>query len=137
MSDVMVTYKQQNKFDKYYAIPIEERQTIDTLTTNFLQELITQKGSCSFDKQYGTTFITEIGNQVNIYKIRYLLENSVLDIKEQYGILSITAPKAEFNTSDGFLEIWLTIEYEDIAVEKHFNFMYDGIYTDKTILEID
>lgn len=137
MSDVLVTYKQQNKFDKYYVLPTTEKTTIDNLTTNFLQELVTKRGSCAFDKEYGSTFIEEVGDHANIYKIQYILDKSIEGLKEKYGIDSVVVSNSIFNNSNGFLEIHMRIEYEDVAVEKHFNFMYNGIYTDKMILEID
>jgi len=137
MSDVLVTYKHQNKYDRYYAIPTVEQRTVDTLTTNFIQELITEKGSNVFDRNYGTTFISDIGDQVNFYKVEYLVNNTLNDIKKKYSIVNIEVSNATFNSSNGFLEIHLRIEYEDIAVEKFFNFMYNGIFTDKMILEID
>jgi len=137
MSDVLITYKNSNKFEKYFVVPAKERQTIDTLTTNFIQELVTEKGTCAFDKKYGSYFIRDIGEHVNIHKIRYVLDESIEDIKKKYGIVNVSVDNAQFNASDGFMEIWLSIEYEEIAVEKRFNFMYDGLYTDKIILEMD
>ncbi len=137
MSDVLVTYKQQNKYDKYYALPTAEQRTVDTITTNFIQELVTEKGSNVFDKEYGTTFISDIGEHVNFYKIEYLINNSLEDIKNKYHIVNLEVHDSNFNTTNGFLEIHLRVEFEDVAVEKYFNFIYNGIFTDKMILEID
>jgi hypothetical protein len=137
MSDVLVTYKSQNKFEKYFVLPTEEQKTIDSLTTNFIQELVTEKGTCIFDREYGSNFLKEVGEQVNIYKIQHILENSISEIKEKYGIASVDVSDAIFNQSDGFLEIRLSIEYSDVSLEKHFNFMYSGTFTDKLIVEID
>lgn len=137
MSDILVTYKQQNKYDKYFALTTMEQRSIDTLTTNFIQELITDKGSNVFDRDYGTDFISDIGEQVNIHKVRYIIDNSLSEIKKKYSIVSINTSNVNFNVSDGFLEIHLSIEFEDVAVEKHFNFIYNGIFTEKMILEVD
>lgn len=137
MSDVLITYKQQNKFDKYYALPTAEKRSVDALTTNFIQELITVRGSNAFDKKYGTTFITDIGEQVNIHKVKYIIDKNLDEIKQKYNITKLTVGDTSFNTTDGFLEIHLTIEFDGLAVEKHFDFIYNGVFTDKMILEID
>jgi hypothetical protein len=118
-------------------MPSVEQRTVDALTTNFIQELVTEKGSNVFDKNYGTTFISDIGDQVNFYKVEYLVNNTLEDIKNKYSIVNLEVSNATFNKSNGFLEIHLRIEFEDVAVEKFFNFVYGGIFTDKMILEID
>jgi len=137
MSDVLITYRQQNKHDKYFALPTKEKRSLDALTTNFIQELVTEKGSSIFDRSYGTNFISSIGEQVNIYKIEYIIKNNLEEIKNKYNVVDITVKNTNFNTNDGFLEIHIGVEYKDFAVERHFNFIYQGVFTEKTILEID
>ena len=137
MSDILVTYKQQNKYDKYFALTTTEKRSVDALTTNFIQELVTDKGSNVFDKEYGTTFISQVGAQVNIHKIRYIIDNSLDEIKAKYSIVSINTSNVNFNNSNGFLEIHFGVEFENVAVEKYFNFIYNGIFTEKMILEVD
>jgi len=137
MSNVLITYKNQNKLDKYHLLPSAEQTTVDNVIANFIQELVTEKGSSLFDREYGSTFMYELGPQVNIYKIDYILKNSIEPLKAKYGITAVTVGTANFNTSDGFLDIDLKIEMDDMAVETHFNFVYGGLFTDQMIVEMD
>lgn len=137
MSDVLITYKHQNKNDRYHLLPSAEQATVDNVITNFIQELITQKSSSLFNRSYGTDFIDDLGSQINIYKVDYLLQNSIGDLKEKYGIISISTGDAILNKSNGFLEVSLKLEMSEVAVETHFDFMYNGLFTDQTIVEMD
>ncbi len=136
-SGVLVTYKEQNKFDKYYVKTTAEKADINDVVSMFMKELTTIKGSSLFDRNYGTTFIDDISGQVNIYKVRWFLENKYNDTLEKYGIVKVWTEDATMNTHNGFLEIRLKIHFEEFALEHYETFLYNGTYTTETIIEMD
>jgi len=103
----------------------------------FIKELTTLKGSNVFDRSYGSTFMNDISDQTNFYKIEYFLANYYEDLYKKYGIIRVDVIETKMNTSNGFLEVWLKIVFEDIALEHYTSFMYNGIYTNNTIIEMD
>ncbi len=133
----IITYKEQNKFDKYYAMTTSEKANINDVVSMFMKELTTVKGSNLFDRGYGTTFMDDISKQVNIYKVRWYLENSYIDVFNKYGIVSVSTSDVTMNTSTGFLDIRLKIFFEDLALEHYETFLYNGMYTTETIIEMD
>lgn len=138
MSDgVLITYKEQNKFDKYYAMSSTEKANINDVVSMFMKELTTVKGSNLFDREYGTTFMDDISSQVNVYKIRWFLENKYKDTYKKYGIVKIGTEDVSQNVHTGFLDIHIKIYFEDLALEHYESFLYNGIYTTDTIIEMD
>jgi len=136
MADAIVSYKFRNKFDKYYALPTTEQAKYDDLAANFAKELVTEKGSCIFDREYGTLFYHDIGDIANIHKMRSVVSNNAEAIKYKYGIEQVDVGEAKFNSKDGFLEISLRILFRDVALNMTSQILYSGTYTDKDIVEI-
>jgi hypothetical protein len=134
---ILVTYKEQAKFDKYYTLPSKERAKIDDVVSMFIKELTTLKGSNVFDKEYGTTFIEDISSQVNFYKVEYFLKNKYKELYDKYGIVRVDVTDVSFNTSNGFLEVRMKIIFKEYALEHYTSFLYNGIYTTNTIIEMD
>jgi hypothetical protein len=138
MSDgVYITYKEQNKFDKYYALTSTEQADLNDVVAMFIKELTTIKGSNVFDKSYGTTFMDDISSQVNFYKVEYFLKNNYNDIYDKYGIVRVDVTDVSMNTHTGFLEVRMKVIFEDVALEHYTSFLYDGVYTKDTIIEMD
>jgi hypothetical protein len=137
MAEALVTYKKQNKFDKYFDITSSEKAKIDDLVAMFAKELTTKKGTNLFDRNYGSSFIDDISDYVNIYKIQWFFDNKYNDLYEKYGITEIEASDATFSRTDGFLNISIKIGFKDVALEHYINFLYNGIFTENTIIEMD
>jgi hypothetical protein len=138
MSDgVFITYKEQNKFDKYLTLTTSEKKNIDDVVTMFIKELTTVKGSNVFDKEYGSTFMNDISKQVNFYKIEHFIKNSYSDLYEKYGIVSLDVSGVSMNVHTGFLDIRLKIIFEEYALEHYTKFLYDGVFTNDTIIEME
>ena len=135
MSGTIVTYLQNNKEEKYLLSTEESKRSIDSIATNFLQEMVTRKGSNLFDKSYGTMFIDNLGSQVNVYKIDYFLKQEVSGMKEKYGITSVSATKAWVDADSGYLNVSITVEFEEMAVSSFVDFRFDGSFTDGDIIE--
>jgi len=139
MAGILYSIEKKNRRDKYQheakKMPSTEYE-INILTANFMQELVTEVGSVLFDKSYGTTFLSDIAKQVNIYKIRYLLDNEYLSTKSKYGILSIETRDVFFDPKDGFLNIDMTLLFESFKSMTKASFVYNGTFTTKTIIEV-
>ena len=136
MADAIVSYKYKNKFEKYYSLPTSEQATYDDLTTNFIKELITEKGSCIFDKNYGTNFYALLGNVANIYRVRDAIKKATDEIKDKYGIVAVDTSNVHYSTSDGFMNVTLKIFYRDVALQAYMDTMFSGKYTERDIIEI-
>jgi hypothetical protein len=113
-----------------------EKATYDDLVTNFIKELITERGSCIFDRNYGTTFYEDLGQVVNIYKVRDAVQNASNQIKDKYGIVTVDVEDANYTSHDGFMNVRIKVFFSDVAVDTYMNFMYEGNFTDKNIIEI-
>jgi len=139
MSDILYSIKKSNKNEKYqHETGVEVKgEDIDRMTSNFMQELVTDAGSVLFDKKYGTTFLTDIKDQVNIHKVRYLLENGYQSTKGKYGILSVETNDVFFDKKDGFLNIVLTLIFSGFKADTSASFIYNGTFTTKTIIEVE
>lgn len=138
MSDgVLLTYKEQNKYDKYYALPSDEKMKIDDVVSMFMKELTTIKGSNLFDRNYGTSFMNDIASQLNIYKIEYMLDNNYKDTYAKYGIEKVVANDVSMNRATGFLDVHVKIFFHDLALEHYTSFLYNGAFTTNTIIEVD
>ncbi len=114
-----------------------EKANINDVVAMFMKELTTVKGSNLFDREYGTTFMDDISKQVNIYKVRWYLENNYSDVFNKYGIVNITTSDVTMNTHTGFLDVRLKIFFKDLALEHYETFLYNGMYTTETIIEMD
>jgi len=136
-NEVLITYREQNKFDKYHSLPEKKKLEIQDVIAMFIKELLTLKGSNLFDPDYGSTFLDDISKQVNFYKIEYFLQNNYKDLYRKYNIESINVQKTNKNNREGVLEVWLTIYFKEYAVEYYTNFLYNGVYTEGTIIEMD
>jgi hypothetical protein len=138
MSEIIYSINTKNRNEAYIHKPEQVKiDDINTKTAYFMQELVTAKGSLLFDKQYGTTFLDDIGTQVNIYKVRYLLEKNYLPTKAKYGILSIETNKVFFSQKDGFLNIELALVFDGFKSNTGTAFAYNGSFTTKTIIEVE
>jgi len=136
MSDAIVSYKYKNKFERYHLLTTTEQATYDDLVTNFIKELITEVGSCVFDKDYGTNFYEYLGNVANIYRVRDAINKATDEIKDKYGIVAVDVSDVHFSSADGFMNISLKIFFKDVALVSYLNAVYNGSYTDKDIIEI-
>ena len=139
MSEIIYTVKKKNIDERYAHTTGESKseEDIDTLTSNFMQELVTDLGSVLFDKDYGTTFLLDIGDQVNIYKVRYLLDRNYQSTKDKYGILSVETSDVFFDKKDGFLNMALVLLFDGFKSQTATAIRYDGSFTTNTIIEVE
>ncbi len=138
MSDgILLTYRDQNKFDKYYTLTSDKKMEVDDIVSMFMKELTTEVGTNLFDRNYGTTFMSDISKQVNIHKVEYMLKNNYSHTFEKYGISRIETSGVDMNKSTGFLDIHMKIFFEDLAIEHYTSFLYGGAFTTNTIIEVD
>ena len=135
--EVLVTYRQKNKSERYYALPSEEKKNIDDVVGMFMKELTTVKGSNLFNRDYGTTFMEDISGQVNLYKVEWYLSHKYQDTYAKYGVDKVETSSVEKTSLDGFLEIRIKIYFEDFAVDRFESFLYNGVFTTETIIEMD
>jgi len=42
-NDVLITYREQNKFDKYHSLPEQKKMEIQDVVAMFIKELLTEK----------------------------------------------------------------------------------------------
>jgi len=118
--------------------------TIETQTTieidaekklkSFVQELLTTK-SPVLKPGYGTTFIDDLGEIVNIYKMRYYLQMNADLIKNKYGISSIEIIDVE---KDGDALVGYLEAVFDGVLKKSVNFQIDWknrMFTTEAIVE--
>ena len=136
MSDVLYLIKKRNISEAYSHHTEEGLKELDAVVANFIQELITIKGTCLFDRDYGTTFLTDLGREVNVYKIRYILANNYHSTKEKYGILAVETLNVHMSRDDGFLDLHLKISFPGVAIETNTATWYNGQFTTKTIIEV-
>lgn len=136
MSDVLYSIKKRNPDETYSHHTSSGFEGLDAKVANFIQELITIKGTCLFDKEYGTTFLTDLGREVNVYKIRYILDRNYQATKDKYGILAVETLSANMRRDDGFLELSLKIIFPGVAIETNTATWYNGQFTTKTIIEV-
>jgi hypothetical protein len=134
---VLITYREQNKLDRYYALTSTEKASIDDLVAMFIKELTTIKGSNVFDKSYGTSFMDDISKQVNFYKVEYFLKNGYTELYNKYGIVRVDVSDVSMNVHTGFLDVKMKIVLEEYALEHYTSFLYNGTYTTETIIEMD
>jgi len=136
-SEPLITYKYSNKDEKYYALPAEDRIEIDDIVAMFIKELLTVKGTNMFDRDYGCTFMDDISGPLNIYKVEYLLKNNYKDLYDKYGIVSVEVIGAEKNVQTGFLDVRIKIYFNDLSVTHYTQFIHDGEFTDRIIIELE
>ena len=110
---------------------------IDSITSDFIQELLTDIGTSLFDPSYGTTFLADVGDKVNIHKVRFLLENNYKDTMSKYGIISVEAEEANYFDENGFLDISIKTIFKSFISKTTASFPYSGAYTTKTIIEVE
>ncbi len=135
MSDVIITYAQQNKQEKYNLLTSSEQRSVSSVTANFIQELVTKRGSNVFEREYGTLFIDNLGSQANVHKINYFLKQEITKLREKYSIVSGLVTKAWTSPGSGILNIEMTIEFNDVMVSSYVDFRFNGSFTDKDIIE--
>ena len=135
MSQIIFSYTQKNK-DEEYALSTEEyKSDLERKITNFMQELITVKGSSLFALDYGTTFLHDLGGNVNIYKVRYLLDQNYRETKDKYNIKDVETLAAYLK--EGFLVLDIKIIFDKVAVSTGTTFPFSGDFTTNTIIEVN
>ncbi len=137
MAETIVTYAQNNKAEKYNLMTGAAKATLSRIVANLIQELVTTKGSNVFDKSYGTMFIDNLGFQVNVYKIDYFLKEEAKDLFAKYGATGISATRAWADVNTGTLNIEISVEFKDAAVESYVDFRFDGTFTENDIIEYE
>ena len=93
-----------------------------TILKNFTKELLTSKNSSPIKIDYGTNFISKLGNIVNIYKIRYYLEEEIESIKDKYKLQEVEVVEA--------------YQEKDMLVVK-LNAIFNDGYKHNTYLQVD
>lgn len=137
MGDILYSVKKRNYRNGYEYDGGESKKDVNSIVSGFIQELITKRGSCLFNDAYGTTFIEDLGDQVNKYKTKYLIENNYDDTKKKYDILRVEVPDTSFSREDGFLNIHLNIFFSRVKVETNAKIIFSGSFTSKTIIEVE
>ena len=135
MSQVLVTYSQKNEKDKYSLQTASKQRELDSIITNFIQELVTKKGSNVFDRTYGTLFIDNLGIQINVYKIDYFLKQETLEIRDKYGILDIMVKRAWMDASTGTLNIEISVQFSSLVVDAFLDLRFEGSFTEADLIE--
>jgi len=100
----------------------------------FVQELLTTK-SPVLKPGYGTTFINDLGEIVNIYKMRYYLQSNADSIKNKYNIstVEIADVKKNGNALIGHIE---AVFNENIKKTVNFQIDWkDRMFTTEAIVE--
>lgn len=118
-----------------YDIKIGEDSRIDMIAKNFIHELITDIGTSVFDKAYGTTFILDLGELVNIYKVDFYLQEAFSKIKSKHKVKSVSLSGTHKNNHDGFLELSIALVIEDAVVSAGASIEFAGTVTTETIIE--
>ena len=136
MSDIVYSVKKKGDTDRYENTT-DGSTNINTKIANFIQELVTDKGSCIFDKEYGTRFIRDIGEIVNIYKVDYLVKNNYHEVKDKHNVSFIEAVDVHFSQSDGFLNISLRVTIDNVVSIADTAISYTGSFTKNTIIEVE
>ena len=134
MSGTLITYSQKNKNEAYELMTISEKYSISSLSSNFIQELITSKGSNAFDRNYGTNFIESLGEQVNVYKIDFFVKKEGESLLRKYNILSASVGEAWID-GEGALNIKISLDFSDTAVDTFVDFRFSGTFTTGDIIE--
>lgn len=137
MSDILYSISKKAERDLYIHGVSKSSVNIDSVTADFIQELLTNIGTSLFDPNYGTTFLLDIGDKVNIHKVRFLLENNYKNTMSKYGIISIEAEEANYFDKNGFLDIKIKAIFESFVSKTTASFPYSGAYTTKTIIEVE
>lgn len=135
MSSVLFSIKKKPEDTNYSHSSSAKHSKMVDATSSAIKELITELGSSLFDKEYGTTFIEDLGEQVNIYKIQYLVDNKYSYWKEKHGIKKVSISNVQISSIDGFLNISLKIHFNDGYIETETPIGYNGLFTTKTIIE--
>ena len=135
MAETIITYAQSNKSDKYDLLTGALKKNIDRIATNFIQEVVTTKGSNVFDRNYGTMFLDNLGSQVNVHKIDYFLKKEVSGLHDKYGIESVSATRAWVDVNEGVLNVEITLEFREYAVSSFIDFRFLGSFVDGDIVE--
>ena len=131
-----VHYKKVNKFEKYHFLVSSEKQTIDDIVSNFIQEITTTKGTNAFDRDYGTNFIESISDISNPDKVSYFFNINSSSIISKYPIEQVVVKNASFNRSTGTMNVYLVAEFKDVAMDVNFDYPYSGTFVDSELLEI-
>ena len=137
MSEIIYAIKKKRSAVDGYDNTTKKDVNIDVKIANFIQELVTEVGTCLFDKKYGTSFISDIGDIVNIYKIDYLVKNNYKEAKEKHRVTSLEASNVFIGEKDGFLNITLSVGMDDIVASAKTAVLFSGSLTDKTIIEVE
>ena len=124
-----------NNKKQQYDIKIGEDSRIDTIAKNFIHELITDIGTSVFDKTYGTTFILDLGELVNMYKVDFYLQEAFNKIKSKHKVERVSLSSTHKNHADGFLELNIELVIEDAVVSAGASVEFAGIVTTETIIE--
>jgi len=100
----------------------------------FVQELLTTK-SPVLKPEYGTTFVNDLGEIVNIYKMRFYLQKNADSIKDKYNItyVNISDVQKSGDALIGYMEVTFNGE-----INKTVDFQIDWknkIFTTEAIVE--
>ena len=133
----MVIYNRDKGREVTLFSPKDNNISYHNKIENFTIELVTEKGSSLFDKNYGTTFIDDLGEQINEYKVKYYIENSYEETKKKYDIMLVEVTSVEYSRSNNSLDIDMVIAFKDVSFQTKIEMPYTGSYTTKPILEIN
>ncbi|MDF1879610.1 hypothetical protein JHD46_08170 [Sulfurimonas sp. SAG-AH-194-C20] len=131
MSDGFMFVNKKNQYD----VTDETLNKFDNIVSRFTHELVTDIGSCVFDKDYGTTFSEDLGTIINIYKVDFFLQKAFALIKDKHSVDSVTLVDSKHNHSDGFLDLSITVEAIGRKAVVLSNLEYNGESTTDTIVE--
>lgn len=124
-----------NPNDKYSSLSEKEKRRMSGVVNIFLHELITTKGSCAFDLEYGTYFIQNLGKLVNKYKIEYFFNLAKKDIIYKYRILNIDLVDVTYDTTTQEVTLEINAIVDGVGLTKNITHHIDGDFTEKDILE--
>ena len=133
----MIIYNRDKSREVTSFSPKDNNLNYHSKLENFAIELMTQKGSSLFDKNYGTDFISDLGEQVNEYKVKYYIDNFYKETKKKYDIISIEVTSVEYSRVNNSLDIEMVVNFKDISFQTKIEMPYAGSYTTKPILEIN
>ena len=135
-SEATIHYRKNIKAEKYNYLTTKEKDVVSSKVATFIKELLTTRGTCAFDRSYGTTFIEDIADIANKEKVAYFFDKNAKQLFLKYGIEAASAEQIVYNTPSTTLNVRIYVELADVAVDADFEHLYSGNFITSELLEI-
>ena len=118
------------------SIATKKQENNEKYILDFLKELLTIKGSSYFDKNYGTTFVIDLGANINPYKVEYYLKKAINKIIENHNeIKRVEIENIGFSKTKQELTIKMKFTTQNVVFAMPVFIPFSGNFTTETILE--